>query len=70
MAIEAHNDEEKTLSNAIDTFHKFEKGILDIINAADIYCVHVIAKYRNWQDVRVRSTFLPFTYFFFIMPFR
>ena len=49
MAIEAHNDEEKTLSNAIDTFHKLEKGILDIINAADIYCVHVIAKYRNCE---------------------
>lgn len=35
------------MSNAIETFHKLEKGILGIVNAADIYTVHVIAKYRN-----------------------
>lgn len=35
------------MSKAINTFHKLEKGILGIINAADIYTVHVIAKYRN-----------------------
>jgi len=47
MAIKAHNIEVKPLSSAINTFHKLEKGILGIINAADIYTVHVIAKYRN-----------------------
>lgn len=35
------------MGNAIETFHKLEKGILGIINAADIYTVHVIAKHRN-----------------------
>jgi len=32
--------------------------------------VYFLAIYLFQQDVRVRSTFLPFTYFFFIMPFR
>lgn len=36
-----------TLSNAIETFHKLEKGILGIINTADIFTVHLIAKCRN-----------------------
>lgn len=47
MSIKAHNIEIKTLNNAIETFHKLEEGILGIIKAADIYTVHVIAKYRN-----------------------
>lgn len=42
-----HKHEVKTLNNAIDTFHKLEEGILGIIKAADIYTVHVIAKYRH-----------------------
>lgn len=49
MVIKAHNIEIKPLSSAIEIFRKLEKGILTIINAADIYCVHLIAKYRNGE---------------------
>lgn len=47
MAIKAHNIEVKTLNKAINTFHKLEEGIVGIIKTADIYTVHVIAKYRH-----------------------
>ena len=34
---------------AIDKFNKLEEGVLGIINAADIYAVHIMAKIRNTE---------------------
>jgi hypothetical protein len=35
------------MNKAIDIFERLEKGILNIIKAADIYTLHIIAEYRN-----------------------